>query len=38
VLFFVGDAVIARDYAAYRARNREKLGEYMDKFVVPPAP
>jgi tetratricopeptide (TPR) repeat protein len=37
VLFSLGDAGIARDYAAYRASNRKKLEEYMDKFVVPPA-
>ena len=37
VLFSLGDAGIARDYAAYRATNRQKLEEYMDKFVVPPA-
>jgi tetratricopeptide (TPR) repeat protein len=37
VLFSLGDAGIARDYAAYRASNRKKLGEYLDKFVVPPA-
>jgi tetratricopeptide (TPR) repeat protein len=36
VLFSLGDAGIARDYAAYRARNRSKLEEYMDEFVVPP--
>jgi hypothetical protein len=36
VLFRLGDEGIARDYAAYRARNRAKLEEYMDKFVVPP--
>ena len=36
VLFSLGDAGIARDYTAYRSRNREKLEEYMDKFVVPP--
>lgn len=36
VLFSLGDAGIARDYAAYRARNRDKLEEYLDKFVVPP--
>jgi len=35
VLFSLGDDGIARDYAAYRARNRDKLEEYMDKFVVP---
>jgi tetratricopeptide (TPR) repeat protein len=37
VLFSLGDAGIARDYAGYRAGNRKKLEEYMDKFVVPPA-
>ena len=37
VLFSLGDAGIARDYAAYRAQHRQELGEYMDKFVVPPA-
>lgn len=36
VLFSVGDSGIARDYATYRTKNREKLEEYMDKFVVPP--
>jgi hypothetical protein len=37
VLFSLGDVGIARDYAAYRAKNRDKLEEFMDKFVVPPA-
>jgi tetratricopeptide (TPR) repeat protein len=36
VLFSLGDAGIARDYAAYRARERDKLRAYLDKFVVPP--
>jgi tetratricopeptide (TPR) repeat protein len=36
VLFSLGDPGIARDYAAYRAENRSKLEEYIDKFVVPP--
>jgi tetratricopeptide (TPR) repeat protein len=36
VLFSLGDAGVARDFAAYRAKNRKKLEEYMDKFVVPP--
>jgi len=35
ILFSLGDSGIARDYLAYRARNRERLEEYMDKFVVP---
>jgi Flp pilus assembly protein TadD len=38
VLFSLGDDGIARDYKAYRAANRTKLEEYMDKFVMPPAP
>jgi len=38
VLFSLGDEGIAKDYKAYRARNRDKLENYMDKFVVPPAP
>lgn len=38
VLFSLGDDGIARDYNAYRAANRTKLEEYMDKFVMPPAP
>jgi tetratricopeptide (TPR) repeat protein len=38
VLFSLGDDGIARDYKAYRATNRAKLQEYMDKFVMPPAP
>jgi hypothetical protein len=37
VLFSLGDAGIARDYAGYRASNRKKLEDYMDKFVVPQA-
>src|SRR5579864_1113389 len=37
VLFSLGDAGIAKDYSAYRAAHRDKLEEYMDKFVVPPA-
>jgi tetratricopeptide (TPR) repeat protein len=35
VLFSLGDDGVARDFAGYRARNRAKLEEYMDKFVVP---
>ena len=38
VLFRLDDDGIAKDYSAYRAKNRNKLEEYMDKFVVPPAP
>lgn len=38
VLFSLGDDGIARDYVAYRARNRDKLEAYMNKFVMPPAP
>jgi tetratricopeptide (TPR) repeat protein len=36
VLFSLGDQDIAQDYRPYRAKNRDKLEEYMDKFVVPP--
>jgi Flp pilus assembly protein TadD len=38
VLFSLGDEGIARDYTAYRVKNREKLEAYMDKFVMPPVP
>jgi tetratricopeptide (TPR) repeat protein len=38
VLFSLGDDGIAKDYIAYRAENRVKLEQYMDMFVVPPAP
>jgi tetratricopeptide (TPR) repeat protein len=38
VLFSLGDDDIAKDYVAYRAKNRDKLEAYMDKFVMPPAP
>lgn len=38
VLFSLGDEGIAKDYIAYRAKNRDKLEVYMDKFVMPPAP
>lgn len=38
VLFSLGDNGIASDYPAYRAKNRSKLEEYMEKFVVPPTP
>src|SRR5580658_8013847 len=38
VLFSLGDDGVARDYKAYRAAHRTKLEDYMDKFVMPPAP
>ena len=38
VLFSLGDDGIAQDFVAYRARSRDKLEIYMDKFVMPPAP
>jgi hypothetical protein len=38
VLFSLGDDGIAKDYVAYRARNRDKLEAYMDQFAIPPAP
>ena len=37
VLFSLGDEGIAKDYVAYRAKNRDKLETYMDNFVMPPA-
>jgi hypothetical protein len=38
VLFSLGDDGIAKDYIAYRTKNRDKLETYMDKFVIPPTP
>jgi tetratricopeptide (TPR) repeat protein len=38
VLFSLGDDGIAKDYKSYRAKNRAKLEEYMDKFVMPRTP
>jgi tetratricopeptide (TPR) repeat protein len=38
VLLIKPDAGIAQDYAAYRATNRDKLVQLVDKYVVPPAP
>jgi tetratricopeptide (TPR) repeat protein len=35
VLFSLGDSGIAKDYAAYRAKNRKEEEEYLGKFVVP---
>ncbi len=37
VLFSLGDPGIARDYDSFRAKNRNRLVEYLDRFVVPPA-
>jgi tetratricopeptide (TPR) repeat protein len=37
ILLRLGDEDIAKDYAAYRTKHRDKLEEYVDKFVVPPA-
>jgi hypothetical protein len=36
VLFSLGDDDLAKDYGAYRARNRAKLENYLDQFVMPP--
>ena len=36
VLFSLGDDDLAKDYKAYRARNRAKLENYLDQFVMPP--
>lgn len=38
VLFSLGDQGIAKDYSAYRRKNREKLERYLSDFVVPPTP
>jgi tetratricopeptide (TPR) repeat protein len=38
VLFSLGDDGIAKDYVGYRAKNRDKLEGYMDKFAMPPMP
>jgi Flp pilus assembly protein TadD len=38
VLFRLGDDGIAKDYATYREKNRDKLEEYLEKFVIPAAP
>jgi tetratricopeptide (TPR) repeat protein len=35
VLFSLGGPGVARDYDGFRAKNHEKLEEYLDKFVVP---
>ena len=35
VLFSLGDSGIARDYDSFRANNRQKLEDYLEKFVVP---
>jgi hypothetical protein len=32
------DNDIVRDYAAYQAAHRDKLIQFVDKYVVPPAP
>jgi tetratricopeptide (TPR) repeat protein len=36
VLFSLGGSAIALDYDAFREKSREKLEEYLDRFVVPP--
>ncbi|HKF20296.1 MAG TPA: tetratricopeptide repeat protein [Candidatus Angelobacter sp.] len=38
VLLMKADNGIAQDYSAYRAAHRDKLIEFVDKYVVPPAP
>ncbi|HKW16443.1 MAG TPA: hypothetical protein VJO35_02935 [Terriglobales bacterium] len=38
VLLNRADSGIARDYAAYRAANRDKIRDYLTRFVVPEAP
>lgn len=38
VLLTRADNGIAQDYAAYQAAHRDKLIEFVDKYIVPPAP
>jgi hypothetical protein len=38
VLLSAADEDISKDYAAYRASNREQLARYLGDFVVPAAP
>jgi tetratricopeptide (TPR) repeat protein len=38
VLLMKPDKEIAQDYSAYRADHRQKLIEFVDRYVVPPAP
>ncbi|HLW55581.1 MAG TPA: tetratricopeptide repeat protein [Candidatus Angelobacter sp.] len=38
VLLITPDQGIAQDFAAYRDAHREKLIEFVDKYLVPPAP
>jgi hypothetical protein len=38
ILLIKPDKGIAQDYEAYRTAHREKLVEFLDKYVVPPAP
>jgi hypothetical protein len=38
VLLIRPDNDIARDYSSYQAAHRGKLIEFVDKYVVPPAP
>lgn len=35
VLFSLGDASIAHDYEGFRAANRSKLEDYLERFVAP---
>jgi hypothetical protein len=38
VLLVKPDNDIAQDYAAYQAAHRDKLIQFLDKYIVPPAP
>ncbi len=38
VLLNRADNGIAQDYAGYRGKNRDKIREYLDEFVVPKMP
>lgn len=38
VLISAADQDLAKDYEAYRDKNRDKLREYLSTYIVPPAP
>jgi hypothetical protein len=38
ILINMADKGIAQDYAAYREKNRDKIRQYLDEFIVPKTP
>lgn len=38
ILLILPDAGIARDYAAYKSANRKKLVQFINEYILPPAP